>query len=249
MVHVHGNVGELIEALRFVSPAISKDETRFYVNCVLFEIDGTGTHVVATDTYRLHYARIAPDKVHDKTLRFAIAREHIARIVKELGKKQHRHKFYFLDFETKCLKINGETIEAMESTCDYPDWRRVVPDKAKPVLSIYNKRLRAFFDIACSARCAVRLATDPDSRTLYMSQVVDFSRTAADGNIYIKQQLGHVNTNTDIEIGFDPSYIRDILRVYDADDPLVLRMANPEGPTIWSDDDDSRFVVLMPKRV
>lgn len=118
--HTIGQAG--LEALQWVSLAMSKEETRYYLNGIYFDKEG---QAVATDGHRMHVSERIGKGFAEKILPKE-AVKYLFMIIKE-----HKEKSVVMDIHENCFMFRGSkdwTLVSKHIDGTFPDWRRFVPD-------------------------------------------------------------------------------------------------------------------------
>jgi DNA polymerase-3 subunit beta len=211
--------------IEFVNIAVSKEETRYYLNGIAFDTE----NMVATDGHRLHLIPLATDSLKDKPA-LMIPRKAIKLFI--MACKESKVSSFDIEFsEHKARAVIGNyTIITKLIDGTYPDYKRVIPSsheyelefKADSILKNY-KKLKA---IANGRSCAVKLSGD---------------------KVTAKSELGEYECESGLvmplnkEIGFNLNYLKEsamdgILHFQDSVSPVMLKSGN-------------RLAVLIPLRI
>lgn len=113
-----------IAALKFVAHAKAKNDVRYYLNTVQFEVSAGVLTLIATDGHRMAWAEVmAPDLPDGKWL---IDGAGVDGILKAF--KANSTGSIALDFGNTRLLVEGAGQIACAAYCDgkFPDWRRVI---------------------------------------------------------------------------------------------------------------------------
>ncbi|WP_225899742.1 DNA polymerase III subunit beta [Croceicoccus gelatinilyticus] len=266
------DAGGLADVLARVSHAVSSEETRYYLNGVLWHVwqeDGHGAELrfAATDGNRL--ARLgmdvpegamalAPTIVHRRTV--ALLEKLLPQAVKAAAKDAPAAVSIARDgSETGGLMrfamdaADGGAIEIVAKSIDgtFPDYARVIPASTvreatlpRGALSEAARRISALSE---EKSRALKLALSADAVTL---------RAAVPGLGSAEEALACRYEGEGFEIGFNVDYLRTALGAIAADDVVVGFVQDSVGPVTvrasGGDDDDSSsrlLQVLMPMRV
>ncbi|MCH2238791.1 MAG: DNA polymerase III subunit beta [Blastomonas sp.] len=238
----------LAEALAHVRPAMSAEETRYYLNGVQFERradedSAAALFVVATDGNRLHHVRL-PAPEGSETLADSIVPRKAVPIIQTLCAESRVD----VAFAPGKMRVEaGETVLVSKLIDgNFPDWRRVLPtgatsecrfdpraleDALGRVIAISNDKTRAV-KLEFGASSIELSCTCPETGTA--SETIE-----AEGNW----------TGLHFAIGFNGRFLADVLAQLPGDSATV-RFSDSTGPTGWSKGDASdRACVLMPMRV
>jgi DNA polymerase-3 subunit beta len=126
-----------LRALKAVSIACGKEETRYYLTGVLLEYSEDGLIMVATDGRRLVAAR--QEWIEDRPKKFGnviVSRAQINEI--KLIRDEQNAQISFGDEGTVIIEREGRTHIHRSINGVFPDWRRAVPSKCSGKKSQLN---------------------------------------------------------------------------------------------------------------
>jgi DNA polymerase III subunit beta len=238
---------EVIDKTRF---AISTEETRYYLNGIFFHVSDDPEPVLkaaATDGHRL--ARVTlprPDGAQDMP-DIIIPRKCIAelrKLLEEAGESK-----VLVDLSTSKIRFtlgggNGIILTSKLIDGTFPDYSRVIPTGNDKLLKLDPKSLAEGVDrvatIAREKTRAVKLSLEADK--------VSLSVTSPD-NGTATEEIPSSYDSDPIEIGFNASYLIDILGEIEGDS-VELHLADASAPTLIREQEKSTALyVLMPMRV
>lgn len=243
--HVVIEGAALAAGLARVAPAISREETRYYLNGVFLEIHRGGVQpfldLTATDGHRLHHTRLEPEDVHEAPgapLTGILPR----RLVELLATAEGR---VGLGLHAAGVTASGGFGLVVSRLIDgqYPDWRRIVPAATSDGLELGGgavvdavKRLRAFGNGAL----AVKLEKERLSLQGATSEGADLAETCVAG-----KAIGAVD---EMQTGFKGAYLADAARIAGGD--LVLSWSSSSAPLRVSyPDRPDDVTIVMPMRM
>jgi DNA polymerase-3 subunit beta len=220
---------KLKKMITMTSFAISRDETRYVLNGVLFIIKPTYMRVVATDGRRLAMVEEKAQAPKTQERKVIIPAKTIAELGKLLG-DEGDVKVCFgnnqILFDMGNTKVVSRLIEG-----EYPNYEQVIPKEAKDKVIISRLSF-----LAATKRAA--LFTNQDSLAVKIELSKDrmvLSKSAA----YIgeaREELVVDYKGKDTSIGFNPDYLVDVLKnineemvsleVVDAEKPGVIRIGS-----------------------
>lgn len=242
----------LAEALTHARPAMSNEETRYYLNGVQFErrADDDGADalfVVATDGHRLHHVRLAAPEGCEALADSIVPRKAVP-IIQTLCAESRVD----VAFAPGKMRIEaGETVLVSKLIDgNFPDWRRVLPASAAyrcqfdpraleealgRVIAISNDKTRAV-KLEFGVSAIELTCTCPETGTA--SETIEaVSWHAEDG------------PDATCAIGFNGKFLADVLAQLPGES-AVVRFSDSTGQTGWSKAEASdRACVLMPMRV
>jgi DNA polymerase-3 subunit beta len=253
---------DLKSALDAVAPAISIEETRYYLNGIYFEPCGLNElKMTATDGHRLHSKKIAVEGMGygEKLDRIIVPRKTVHAVQKlcdALLKTWKKDKsaasalncMIDVCFGTGRIDFRCGTTEIISKGIDgtFPDYNRVIPTG--------NDKTATFISAALDATIKRVAANSGKSGHAY---ALKFSLVQNNCTLSVcNHDTGDVSEMIDtrydhdpMDIGFHPPYVRDAIKVLGTD-TVEFVLADPGTPTIIrSDQNADLMVVIMPKRV
>lgn len=241
----------LAKALSKTGPAISTEETRYYLNGVYLACHGytrlgepkAELRFTATDGHRLvNYAVAGGESGMPGVI---VPRKTVAEVLRNVKRKGAPGIIAVELSETKVRFTIGElviTSKAIDGS--FPDYERVIPRANGKSLTVdrkaFNSAIEQVAVISSDRGRAVKLDMADGAVTLTVTNPDTGSATAKIPAEYDSEPL---------QIGFNSSYVREMLDLIEGEN-AVLALADPGSPTLFSDPDDSAFTgVLMPMRV
>ncbi|MFT0892926.1 DNA polymerase III subunit beta [Pseudochelatococcus sp. G4_1912] len=233
---------QLISKTKF---AISTEETRYYLNGIYLHPadrdDKTFLRAVATDGHRLALADITLPEGAAELPGIIVPRKAVMEIAKicegadyvEIAASNNRLRIEAGNTALTTKLINGT----------YPDYQRVIPEKAdieasveREVLSVAVSRVTS---VSNERGRAVKFSFSPDGLTLSaLNPEVGEARDEVDAE-----------ASGEIDIGFNGKYMAEALGVL-AGETLQIGLTSAGGPATLRDPGDTdALIVLMPMRV
>lgn len=210
--------------------AISKEETRFYLNGVFLHNPGSALVAVATDGHRL--SRHTAPTVGD--LPPVILPRKLVSILPK-GSVRVSLSATKVRIETDDTTITSKLIDGT-----FPDYQRVIPTGNDKIVLADRKALATAVErvstVATERGRAVKLEISP-------GQIALSVRGDAEATDAVEADY----SGEPIEIGFNAAYLTELLANLSGD---TVRIALNDGgsPTIFTGGDDDVLVVLMPMR-
>ncbi len=240
-------LAELIDRTRF---AISTEETRYYLNGIFLHVSDDKEPVLkaaATDGHRLARFTIARPEGAEGMPDVIVPRKAVAELRKLLEEATDGSVKIDLSPSKIRFALGGAggvvlTSKLIDGT--FPDYTRVIPTGNDKLLKVDPKSLFAGVDrvatIATEKTRAVKMGLDTDKVTL--------SVTSPDNGNAV-EEVSSQYASESLEIGFNASYLKDILQQIDSD-TVELHFADAGAPTLIRKDENSpALYVLMPMRV
>lgn len=222
---------DLAALLAPVAFAISKEETRFYLNGAYLHAPHGRLVAVATDGHRLAHHK------GDNCEEFAgiiLPRKLVSLVPRGVVK---------LEISTAKVRITaGETVlvsKLIDAT--YPEYQRVIPANNTHKMTIDRDALLKAVErvsvVSGERGRAVRFTLSDGALGLDMT---------SEGNAATEELP--VENDTELTIGFNGQYVGDVLRNVDAG-PVVFMLGDSGSPALVSGANDNWKAVLMPMRV
>lgn len=234
-------------ALKFVAPAISTEETRYYLNGVCFSRDRDGAQaIVATDGHRLLAYPFAGDvgTVKDAILPTSAVRALLNMPEPDsvdLGLSRFRFNWAGMTLHTK----------AIEGT--FPDWLRVVP-RFEP--GAYDQ---IEFNRGQMDHRLVRLAATMERRQHNTAVAIAFDSSGALLSASVVDELGNGlgverlalagDVRSPRVVGYNARFLRQMLGTFSTESNLTVLISDDGGPMRCQGTNAKGFGILMPMRV
>lgn len=240
--------GRLSELLEKVSPCISTEETRYYLNGVAWQYRDGACRFTTTDGHRLASARYGKTDDENASMSVIIPRKTVQLLqsfgrgkdVVVAGGSSEKEDYRFLSFTYGCIRVLSKTIDGT-----FPDWRRVVPTDNKAIIEFDREQLRNALGkvtaIASERGRAVRIFADNDGSARLSVRNSDCGEATA--RTFAKWPAG---TNT-TEFGFNASYLKQA--VGKGSGAFRMRFEDAGSPFLIEDNDEEMTRVLMPMRI
>ncbi|MGR4991051.1 DNA polymerase III subunit beta [Vibrio rotiferianus] len=229
----------LIEKTQF---SMANQDVRYYLNGMLFEIDGTTLRSVATDGHRMAVSQtqlgadfaqkqiIVPRKGVQELVKLMDVPEQP--VVLQIGSSNVRAEVNNFIFTSKL--VDGR----------FPDYRRVMPQSTTKTLEASCDELRQAFSRAA-------ILSNEKFRGVRVNLAGSEMRiTANNPEQEEAEEMLDVSFEGDaIEIGFNVSYVLDVLNTLRCENVRVSMSDANASALIENADDDSAMYVVMPIRL
>ena len=228
-----------------VSFAMAQQDVRVFLNGMLLEVGDNTLRAVATDGHRLAMASQACEtNAQSGAIKQAIVPR---KAVVEMGRLlDEEDENLSLQLGSNHLKVTkgGVTLTTKLVDGQFPDYEKVVPKDASRVLSGDRDTLKQGFQRASilsnEKYRGVRLAISPDS---LMIQANNPEQEEAEETVPV-----HFSGDQ-LEIGFNVSYLLDVLSVIDSDQVQMSVSDANSSALLEAMDDDNAVYVVMPMRL
>ncbi|MBU3912223.1 MAG: DNA polymerase III subunit beta [Candidatus Omnitrophica bacterium] len=215
--------------------AMSRDETRYVLNGALFLFKAGHLVIVTTDGKRLSFVKKetnkdAPDNtiiVPSKTI------YELNRALAENGQIKLTFSENQVQFESENITIVSRLIEGA-----FPDYEQVIPPPTKEKIVVHREPLLLGIKRAA-------LLTTHDSQSIKID-VLKNKLVISKSNPTIGEAREELETSYrghDITVGFNPSYIIDVLKVVPKDE-IEIEILGPDKPAVIRIEDWYVYLVL-----
>ncbi|WCE29753.1 DNA polymerase III subunit beta [Vibrio sp. SCSIO 43137] len=229
----------LIEKTQF---SMANQDVRYYLNGMLFEIDGSTLRSVATDGHRMAVSQaslnaefnnqqvIVPRKGVQELVRLLDAPEEMVTL--QIGQSNVRAEVNNFTFTSKL--VDGR----------FPDYRRVMPQSSNKTLEAGCDELRQ-----CFSRAAI-LSNEKFRGVRVNLSGAEMRITANNPEQEEAEEVLDVDfQGEDLEIGFNVSYVLDVLNTLRCDKVRISMTDANASALIENAEDDSAMYVVMPIRL
>lgn len=235
-----GQLKGLIEKTQF---AMAQQDVRYYLNGMLFEVNGQRVRSVATDGHRLALSEVGLDTGFTEAVQVIVPRKAVLELQRLLDAGQ----------ETVSLRIGAGQIEAdldvvrMTSKLidgRFPDYERVVPESG-------DKRLQADRETVKRALARTAILSNEKFRGVRvgLEGTTLTLQTHNPEHEEAEEALEVGYEGTPIEIGFNVNYLLDALSALNGEQFVMeLKNSDSSGLIHGADDTSSKYVV-MPMRL
>jgi DNA polymerase III subunit beta len=232
----------LKDALRLVQFAMAVQDIRYYLNGVLFSVDGATLRVVATDGHRLSFASRSLGSDHG-SVEAILPRKTVIELIKLLGEGDepvslaigsNQVRFSFGDIEIVSKIVEGK----------FPDYQKVIPTTHRNQVTLDRGALTQSLNRAAILSNekirGVRLVFTKDALSIICTN--NEQEEAEEG-------LAVSYGGDPLDIGFNISYLLDVLNHVDSQDvSFAMGDANSSALVQIPGRDDFKYVV-MPMRI
>ena len=217
--------------------AISRDDTRYVLNGILLMINKDKISMVATDGRRLaNVIKALPSKtlvdrnviIPSKTV------QEVKRMLQDEGEVTIKFSDNQILFSFENCFILSRLIEG-----EYPNYKNVIPEKT-------NKEVVVGRETFLSATRRASIFTDQDSMAIKLS-ISKKKMTISKNTPYLGEAKEEIEIsfsgNSDIEIGFNPKYLIDVLKSIQ-DEEIVFELNDSNKPGVVRRGEEYIYVVL-----
>ncbi|WP_342607821.1 DNA polymerase III subunit beta [Vibrio tritonius] len=234
-----GDLRSLIEKTQF---SMANQDVRYYLNGMLFEVDGNVLRSVATDGHRMAVSTTKFDANLAQS-QLIVPRKGVLELVKLLDVPE----------QTVTLQIGSSNIRAEVNNFiftsklvdgRFPDYRRVLPQNT-------NKTLQASCDELRQAFSRAAILSNEKFRGVRVNLANNEMRITANNpeQEEAEEMLDVSFSGEPIEIGFNVSYILDVLNTLRCENVRFSMSDANASALVENVEDDSAMYVVMPIRL
>lgn len=244
---------QLAGDLALLTPSISTEETRYYLNGIFMHATCDGVRLASTDGHRLGLVkRELPDGMRFegagdvKAMPDVIMpRKFVALLVRLIGKDKDGEIAFALSGKAARVTYGAVTLTSKMIDGTFPDYQRVIPAHNDKVLNVNPKSLwesvKRVAAVASERTRAVRLALRGDR--------VEVSVTSAENGTAFEEVPAAYEAE-EFEIGFNATYLIDMMKLAGKAESVTVTLADASAPTLFTYPSLPHFsAVLMPMRV
>jgi DNA polymerase-3 subunit beta len=223
--------------------AMAQQDVRYYLNGILMEITPSKIKLVATDGHRLALSEIDLQTGVDADRQIIIPRKAVLELSRllEFGDSPANCMLSqnHLRVETSSLVFTTKLIDGK-----FPDYQRVIPVDGNKTMQVNRETLK-------ESMSRIAILSNEKYRGIRL--------TLSSGNLSIQannpdqeeaeEELQVEYTESDMEIGFNVTYLIDVLNVLNSE-KVQIKLKDSNSSAIISDSqDDSSLYVVMPMRL
>ncbi len=229
----------LIEKTQF---SMANQDVRYYLNGMLFEIDGLTLRSVATDGHRMAVAQTTITQAL-ASKQIIVPRKGILELAKLLDAPEQPVELQIGSANLRA-EVNNFIFTSKLVDGRFPDYRRVLPQNTNKTLITGCDELRQAFSRAA-------ILSNEKFRGVRVNLAQDSMRiTANNPEQEEAEELLDVDFSGDeIEIGFNVSYVIDVLNTLRCNQVRISMSDANASALIENCDDDSAMYVVMPIRL
>jgi DNA polymerase-3 subunit beta len=234
---------ELKTLLESTSFAMAQQDVRYYLNGILMEISPDHLKLVATDGHRLALSEFKTSISVDEAKQIIIPRKAVLELSRLLEANDSVVK---ITLSQNHIRVESGTLVFTSKLIDgkFPDYNRVIPVDGNKTLVVNRETLKR-------AMSRIAILSNEKYRGIRL--------TLAPGNLSIQannpdqeeaeEELSIDYDEAQIEIGFNVTYLIDVLGVLDSED-VHIKLKDANSSCIISDSEDSSSLyVVMPMRL
>jgi len=234
-----GELRSLIEKTQF---SMANQDVRYYLNGMLFEVEGTTLRSVATDGHRMAVSQTAlVGEFENKQI--IVPRKGVQELVKLLDAPEQDVTLQIGSSNIRA-EVNNFTFTSKLVDGRFPDYRRVMPQSSTKTLEASCDELRQAF-----SRAAI-LSNEKFRGVRVNFDGSEMRITANNPEQEEAEEMLDVSYQGDaLEIGFNVSYVLDVLNTLRCDQVRISMSDANASALVENAQDDSAMYVVMPIRL
>ena len=230
----------LVEGTQF---AMAHQDVRYYLNGLLFELSENKIRTVATDGHRLAMCDREVELSIDSPRQLIVPRKGVVEIVRLMSSTDENIDVEISDNHMK-LSVPGQTLVTKLVDGRFPDYERVIPRAG-------DKHVYADREILKAGLARASILSNEKFRGVRII-LGENNLTAIAHNPEQEEAEEEIEVNYDgeaMEIGFNVSYLLDVLNVLDCDQVRIDFIDSNSSCLIKNPEDDAAQYVIMPMRL
>ncbi|MFM2480754.1 DNA polymerase III subunit beta [Celerinatantimonas sp. YJH-8] len=240
LVITQSKIKQLIENTQF---SMASQDVRYYLNGMLFESEGQLLRTVATDGHRLAVASVQTG-LDLENIQVIVPRKGVLELTRLLDQEDAQVQLQIGDNNIRAM-VEGFTFTCKLVDGRFPDYRRVIPSIGDKILISGREELRQAFSRAAILSNekfrGVRLQLANETLTITANNP---EQEEAEEILDVTYQ------GTDLEVGFNVSYILDVLNALKSEQIRMTLSDSITGAIIEdSEQSGQALYVIMPMRL
>lgn len=229
----------LIEKTQF---SMANQDVRYYLNGMLFEIEGSTLRSVATDGHRMGVSLVSlgADFAQKQII---VPRKGVQELVKLLDAPEQPVTLQIGSSNVRA-EVNNYVFTSKLVDGRFPDYRRVMPQNTTKTLEASCDELRQSFSRAA-------ILSNEKFRGVRVNLVNNEMKITANNpeQEEAEEVLDVTYEGDDLEIGFNVSYVLDVLNTLRCDQVRISMSDANASALVENAEDDSAMYVVMPIRL
>jgi len=235
--------GALARMIKRTVFAAAKESTKFAMTGVLWEVEGKGLRLVATDSKRLALTA-GPVTGHDAgdtkgqshlvpTKAMQLLERHLQSLAEDAIVRVSLRPNDAM-FQTDTTTIYTRLVEGR-----YPPYREIIPKKSAVKINL------PVMPFLTAVRQSAIMTDDETKRVAFRfapGQLTLEAQGPTTGRSKVPMAIDY--DGAAIDINFDPSYLIDMLRILTPEDPLILELTDGGRPALFKSGPDYSYLVM-----
>lgn len=224
--------------------SMAQQDVRYYLNGLLLELEGNIIRTVATDGHRLAWAQVEVDGMDMGELRqLILPRKGVLEIARLLDEDEGEVS---LRFNENHIQVSYDQIQFTSKLVDgkFPEYSRVIPDEASNALMVDR-------DLMKQALVRASILSNEKYRgvrfSLQNNKIVILANNPEQESAEEEVEVDY--QGDEFEIGFNVSYVLDVLNVLDEGQVEFLFKDSSSSCLVRKVEEEKCKYVVMPMRV
>lgn len=223
--------------------ATSQDESRLVLTGVLVEIKNRVISMVAIDGYRLALktGTLGSD-IENKAIIPGKTLSEVGKIISAFD-KENSIKISFTDkhilFKVDNIKVISRLLDG-----DFIKYDQIIPNEYKTKVVVNTSDLQSSIE---RASLLAKEGKNSSIKLIFTDNLLNITSNVEIGNV--NEQLSIKLEGQDLEIGFNPKYLIDALKVIDSEE-IIIELSTSVSPCIIKPKDNDNYIYLvLPVRI
>ncbi len=234
------DVKNMLDATAF---AMAQQDVRYYLNGMLLELGSQYVRLVATDGHRLALSSLATDLSRESDTQVIIPRKGVIELARLLNDSDDEVVLSIGDSHIYSqignYKFTSKLIDGK-----FPDYNRVIPKGGDKIIHADRSSLKEMF-----TRASILSHENIRGVQLHLTQNVLQVFANNPEHEQAEDSLEVDYSGDDLQIGFNVSYLIDVMNVLSTDDVKITLLNANSSALIESTSDSSSLYVIMPMRL
>jgi DNA polymerase-3 subunit beta len=234
------SAGVLRQLIRRTAFAVGKDNTKYAITAILWEVEDGKARLVATDTRRLAVAtgvanvEAGENKGHTHLVPVKAVQILERNLHDDLELVKVALRPNEVIFQTEKAMIYSRLLEGR-----YPPYQQILPKKSTAKIHL------AVDALLSSVRQAAIMTDDETKRVSFIfhnKKLILQAQGATTGKSKVEMPIPY--DGEEIRIDFDPNYVADMLKVLDPKDEVLLELTDGQKPALFKHGTDYQYLVM-----
>jgi DNA polymerase-3 subunit beta len=231
-------LGKLQEGIESSNFAAAKESTRYALNGILWEVEGKKLTLVATDGRRLAKCIVAlASKAEVPNGRIIVPSKTMSLLDKIGGSADTLVQIRFVNNQI-VLACGDVVVSSNLVEGNFPKYDDIIPKD-------YDKKITLGTEATLSAVKRAALLSNEDSKGIRLAisnkSIIFSSRAPETGDAEVEMAIEY--SGTPLEIGFNPQYVIDVLRVIKSDS-FDLELGDGDRPGMIKSGNNFLYIVM-----
>lgn len=233
----------LKQKIALVQYAMAAQDIRYYLNGLLFVVNGAEVRLVATDGHRLGFASAQLEQAPGENCEVILPRKTILELARQLQDSDDAVEILLSGNQ---IVFRFGTIELVSKLIDgrFPDYDRVIPKNHQKQVVMSREQLQRALHRAA-------ILTSDKFKGIRLSFSSNTLKIASSNTEHeeAEEQLEIDYSDSDIDIGFNVTYLLDVLH-YMGGDNVQIRFQDSNNSALFQIPGSDEFkYVVMPMRI